>query len=208
MLRQLMLAALLTLTPLPVLSQHVINAEDVVIGKSKDLLADKEYPLATELILKQKRVFQQISKRSNYHKFTIEILSRYDTRIKIKWQDDKLVLQGGFKSEMILQANKGRPIVFVAFGPTAGTITVTDEQGKTIKEIPYQVKERSTVRQTINVGTSTALNSIDPRVNISYSRSMRGVYADEGSWNFRVSTTSQLSDLSKIRVNVSVGHSW
>ena len=207
MFKKLILVALLTLAPLPVFARNV-NLDKWGTIQTSQAVEEEQLPLAKDLMIRQKRVFVEVNKKYNYSPFSIQLLSSFKTRIKVKWDDPNIVLRGEAKDSFLLKENTGRNIVFQAFKPTKGFFTITDEADNVLMEIPYLVQEQSTVKQRIGFNTGTSLKDFSPTANFSYSRHMRGTYSDDGDWSFNASVSTNLDDLDEIRVNLGVGYSW
>lgn len=206
MFKKLILVALLTLAPLPVFAQNRIAEISVVRSENKPDTED--LPLAKDIRLRQRRVFQELDRRDTYTFFSIELLSSFKTRIKIKYTDENITLRHEKEDTILLPENKSRNITFYAFNPTKGYLIITDEEDNPIMEIPYIVKERSNVNQSVGFSTSASTGNFDPSVTVRYHRGVRADYSDQASWSFNTSVSTSLDDLDNIRFQLGVNYSW
>lgn len=166
---------------------------------------EEKLELARDLIVKQKDISKEIKADDNYTLFTFDILARYETRIKITWEDDKIDFTGEPGQRYRLNRNKSRGFTFLAFGPTSGNINIYDEADNHLMTIPYKVFKEGKGRNSIGFNASTNIGDLDPRLSINYSHSRTNT---NDSWSFRTSVSGKLSKTEKININTGVTYSW
>lgn len=211
MYKSIIMASLCLLISAPVYAQQTITIDPSQIrttrsNPSREDKKEEELELAADLILKQKRIIKELPNGDNYTSFTFDILSRFETRIKIKWNDENIDYTGESGLRYRLNRNKSRGFTFLAFGPTEGIISIYNEAEEHIMDIPYKVTKQSNGRNSVGFGASSKLGDPNPNLRVNYSHSRRN--QSGGSWSFRTSASGKLSDIENINVNLGVNYSW
>lgn len=172
---------------------------------SKEDKKEEELELAKDIIIKQTRVLKEISSEENYTSFSIDLLSRFETRVKMRWDDENIDYTGESGLRYRLNRNKSRGFTFLVFGPTEGTIDIYNEADEYLTSINYKVVSKSNSRNSLGFSASTKLGDPNPRLNVNYSHSRK---VDNGSWSFRTSASGQVTDIENININIGVTRSW
>ena len=209
----LIAAAMCLLNTYAVYGQTVITPSNLQVEKynpgkmdRKDQQEEEQLELAKDLILKQKRIIQEIPNTDNYTTFTLDFLSRFDTRILIEWSDDNIDYRGKSGQRYRLNKNSSRGFTFIAFAETKGTIRILNDAGELIMTIPYVVKAEKKGRHNVGFNASTKIGDLNPRLRVNYSHSRTN--KDGGRWSFRTSASGTLDDIENINLNLGVNYSW
>ena len=211
MYKAIIMAALCLSIGAPVYANQTITIDPSQIRTTKtnptrEDKKEEELELAKDLILKQKRIIKELPATDNYTSFTFDILARFETRIRIRWDDETIDYSGEAGLRYRLNKNKGRGFTFLVFGPTEGVISIYDEADNLLMEIPYKVTKQSNGRNSVGFSASTKLGDPNPQLRINYSHSRRN--QSGSSWSFRTSASGKLTDIENINVNMGVNYSW
>ncbi|GAA5512165.1 hypothetical protein Dcar01_00879 [Deinococcus carri] len=131
------------------------------------------------------------------------LFSEVPTEVTLKASDSRLVLLGGEKGAVRLNAYLLQTVTFVAVGAHSGTITISNHAGQVLETVPYTVAPAKTVNQSVSLYYTPGSNV----GSLSYSVSGNPLSPLDPRWSMSVSLNVKPSE-SKVGGSVGLNVSW
>lgn len=174
----------------PSLAQETIQITPTVIKHSAP--EDKVYPLAADIISRNDKVEAEM--RGQFATLSITLVSKFDTVIELNWVSSELGYKGKEQKKHLLMAHVPQTFNFVAYAKHDGDIRILDEEGTNVLSIPYLVKDRKKIRQSVSFNAGNNNNS-----SINYRRT----YNNGLSFNGSISKSENNTNL-----RIGVNYTW
>lgn len=205
--------ALCLISPVVIAQPREIKVQSTTVRKVNDSKAEElELPLAKaeDFFIKQPRIVRELRNNEQYASISINVASRIETRVKLKWEDTENVrLNGKEGLRYHVKANQPRTFTFTVYGPGEGIIQFTDEDDNLIAEVPYKIFRDGKFNHKVGVGINTSATELDrTRISGSYSLSRKKQYADDNTWSIRVGASANSEDLADFNINVQGSYQW
>ena len=154
-------------------------------------------------------VISQIRQGESIGKITLDLYSKVNTLIKIRYDDENIVVKNK-REELKLGAGVGFKLQFAAFQPTQGYIEILNANDEVIFTVPYKVLDAKSVSQTIRTSVSHSLraNSEDTtRLSLGYRASFIPDEQTDGKHGLGVRVTSDI-DFEDVRFTIDYNYSF